>query len=63
MYDFHYNTIKKQCGDKAKLLFTDTDSLCYEIETVELHDDMHRNKKLYNFSDYKDDHLCYINNN
>ena len=33
MYDFQYNYVKSRYNNKAKLFFTDTDSLCYEIET------------------------------
>ncbi len=33
MYQFHYDVMKPQYGDRLHLLFTDTDSLCYEIET------------------------------
>ena len=37
MYEFHYNYIKPKYGDKAILLFTDTDSLMYEIKTEDFY--------------------------
>jgi len=44
MYDFHYNHIKNKYNENAKLLFTDTDSLCYYIQTNDVYKDM---KKVY----------------
>ena len=40
MYDFHYNYIKPKYNERALLLMTDTDSLCYEIETEDFYKDI-----------------------
>ena len=37
---FHYGYVHPKCGDKARLLFTDTDSLCYKIETLDVFKDI-----------------------
>ena len=52
MYDFHYNYIKHKYDNKAKLLFTDTDSLTYEIETKDNYKDFFKDKSKFDNSDY-----------
>ncbi|XP_041351034.1 uncharacterized protein LOC121370009 [Gigantopelta aegis] len=39
MYEFHYDFMRAKYGNKVQLLFTDTDSLCYEIETEDIYSD------------------------
>ena len=45
--DFHYNTIKRKYSERAKLMFTDTDSLMYHIETDDLYKDVREDRTLY----------------
>ena len=54
MYDFHYNYIKKKYGDKVKLLFTDTDSLTYEIEANDVYQDFWNDKEKFDNSEYNE---------
>ena len=63
MYNYHYNTIKKQYGNNAKLLFTDTDSLTYHIKTNDLYNDMKKETNLYDFSEYSLSHPNYDETN
>ena len=56
MYEFHYNHMKKLYGPRAKLLFTDTDSLCYSVRTDDVYKNMLMYPQLYDTSDYPKDH-------
>ena len=61
MYEFHYKYIKPMYGDKARLLFTDTDSLMYEIETEDFYKDISGDvKNRFDTSDYPDNHKSGI---
>ena len=56
MYDFHYNYIKQKYEDKVKLLFTDTDSLMYEIRTEDFYKDISADvEDRFDTSDYPKD--------
>ena len=50
MYKFHYEYIQYKCN--ARLLFTDTDSLVYEIKKVDVYEDFYQDKDLFDFSEY-----------
>ena len=55
MYDFHYNYIKNKYDDRAKLLFTDTDSLTYEIEAEDVYKDFWKDNDMFDNSGYDND--------
>src|SRR6218665_3978892 len=61
MYDFHYNYIKNKYEDRAKLLFTDTDSLASDLKTddfyADIKDDIHDR---FDTSEYPKDHSSGI---
>ena len=57
MFDFHYKYIKPKYGNKAKLLFTDTDSFLYEIQTEDFYKDISGDvKDRFDTSDYPEGH-------
>ena len=61
MYDFHYNFIKKNFN--AELLFTDTDSLTYEIKSENIYKDFHKWKDLFDFINYSKNSTFYDDTN
>ena len=61
MFDFHYNYIKKKYKAKAELMFTDTDSLLYQIHTDDFYRDIsHDILEKLDTSDYPSDHSSGI---
>ena len=52
MYEFNYKDIKSKFD--AKLLFTDIDSLVYDIKTEDVYERFYQDKNLFDFSDFSD---------
>ena len=54
MYDLHYTYIKTKYEDSAKLLFTDTDTLAFEIKINDFYKDINPDiEKRFDTSDYQ----------
>ena len=62
MYDFHYNhmCVTYPRADQLRLLFTETDSLAYAVQTDDIYRDMvdHAASR-YDFREYPLDHPFY----
>ena len=52
MYEFHYDYLNNKYGNNSRLLFTDTDSLMYEIKTGDVYEDFTNEKEVFDFSHY-----------
>ena len=53
MHQFHHNYVLKKI-DNVKLLFTDTDSLVYEIKDGNVYDQCFKDKHLFDFRGYSE---------
>ena len=63
MYNFYYNEMKTQYGERCQLLYTDTDSLLLEIQTDDVYQDIANNADLYDTSNYQKDHPLHNTGN
>ena len=61
MYEFHYNFIKKHFD--AELLFTDTNSLTYEIKSDDVYEEFFERKHLLDFTNFSKDSKFYDSQN
>jgi hypothetical protein len=59
IFDYHYNVMVKRYGSNARLLFSDTDSLCYHLFTDDVYRDMSEYIDLLDSSGYPRDHPLY----
>jgi len=63
MYTFFYEHLKAKYAERCTLLFTDTDSLCCQITTRDLYDDMGQMMDQLDTSNFPIDHPQYSQKN
>ena len=50
MYKLHHDYIKNKYNNNSRLLFTNIDSLTYEIKTKNVYEDFSKDKEILDFS-------------
>ena len=62
IYEFPFY-IKSKYGNNSRILFTDTDSLMYEIKTEDVYEDFSKDKEMLDFRNYSADSKYYDDSN
>ena len=63
MHELNYEDIKMKYGNNSRKLFTDTDSLMYEIKIQDVYEDFSNDKEMFDFSNYSAKSQYYDNSN
>ena len=63
IYEFHNDYIKSKYSNKSKVLFTDTDSVIYEIKTEDVYEDFNSDKEMFDFRNYSAKSKYYNDSN
>ena len=59
LYKFHYENMVPKYGKRARVLYKDTDSLFYEVQTSDLYRDLVGFKNKLDLSDYPPNHFLF----
>ena len=63
MYQFWFDVLKPKYGENINLLFTDTDSLCFEVATENIYKDMLGFQDQLDTSDFPAEHFLHSDQN
>ena len=63
LYKFHYNEMKPTFGDSLEVVYKNTDSLLYRIETDDLYSDRESSKHLLDLPDFLQNHKLFDSTN
>ncbi|XP_053207262.1 uncharacterized protein LOC128391401 [Panonychus citri] len=63
MYKLHYDCFRPKYGENLSLVYTDTDSFIYHIQTQDIVADLKELDYIMDFSDYPTSHILHDNSN